>query len=216
MRFGGAPRFAGESRATGNTRRLRRLERSPNRSRRSSKGTKAGAIASGRRSARFWRKPRCARGRRTHARPENDGLFTRWCCGAPRQRNTDGARYAREPKLAGRASDPVLKDVGTSDHALVVATFRNCGTHFPAAVLSAATPPRRVELPAVSARSLSGVPAPRPSCPADDSGRYRARTEQLNGTLLCRTAIKRPDTARDRVADADERPGPLGKPSRPT
>ena len=59
--------------------------------------------------------------------PENDGLFTWW---APwrnmRQRNI-GWRldyvFASEPLAARAMSCPVQKDVGTSDHAPVIATF---------------------------------------------------------------------------------------------
>ncbi len=59
--------------------------------------------------------------------PDNDGLFTWW---APwrnmRQRNI-GWRldyvFASEPLAAQATSCPVLKDVGTSDHAPVLATF---------------------------------------------------------------------------------------------
>ena len=124
-------RFAGESRATGNTLvvcgdlNVARTDRDVH-----PKERKAGAIGQ-RPEERELLEKIIGQGLVDVGRaldPENDGLFTWW---APwrnlRQRNI-GWRLdyvLASDALAGQASDcPVLKDVGTSDHAPVVATFR--------------------------------------------------------------------------------------------
>jgi len=124
-------RFAGESRATGNTLvvcgdlNVARTDRDVH-----PKERKAGAIGQ-RPEERELLERVIGQGLVDVGRtldPENDGLFTWW---APwrnlRQRNI-GWRLdyvLASEALAGKASDcPVLKDVGTSDHAPVLATFQ--------------------------------------------------------------------------------------------
>ena len=124
-------RFAGESRATGNTLvvcgdlNVARTDRDVH-----PKERKAGAIGQRPEERKLLEKV-IGQGLVDVGRtldPENDGLFTWW---APwrnlRQRNI-GWRLdyvLASEALAGRASDcPVLKDVGTSDHAPVLATFQ--------------------------------------------------------------------------------------------
>ena len=124
-------RFAGESRAAGNTLvvcgdlNVARTDRDVH-----PKERKAGAIGQ-RPEERELLEKIIGQGLVDVGRtldPENDGLFTWW---APwrnlRQRNI-GWRLdyvLASEALAGKASDcPVLKDVGTSDHAPVVATFQ--------------------------------------------------------------------------------------------
>ena len=124
-------RFAGESRATGNTLvvcgdlNVARTDRDVH-----PKERKAGAIGQ-RPEERELLEKVIGQGLVDVGRtldPENDGLFTWW---APwrnlRQRNI-GWRLdyvLASEALAGKASDcPVLKDVGTSDHAPVLATFQ--------------------------------------------------------------------------------------------
>ena len=108
---------------------LRRHERGPNRARRAPEGAEAARDRPTAGGARLIERI-LSRGLVDVGRaldPENDGLFTWW---APwrnmRQRNI-GWRldyvFASEALAARATACPVQKDVGTSDHAPVMATF---------------------------------------------------------------------------------------------
>ena len=60
--------------------------------------------------------------------PDNDNLFTWWAPWRNMRERNIGWRLdyvlASEPLAAGAVSCPVLKDVGTSDHAPLIATFK--------------------------------------------------------------------------------------------
>ena len=111
-------------------RSVRRLQRRAHRARRPSQGAQAARVsASCRRSARSS-SASSARGLVDVGRaldPDNDGLFTWWAPWRNMRERNIGWRldyvFASAPLAARATACPVQKEVGTSDHAPVVATF---------------------------------------------------------------------------------------------